>query len=224
MKSRLTDMASRRGGFTLLEVLIAIFILSLVMSTVYVSYTGTLKVSRQVEEEGNIYKMARITMDRLIRDLSSLQPSGGTFYFTAEKEKIKNNEFHSLYFWSAAHLALEENEGQGSPAVIRYMVQEEGNEGGFSLWRADAAIAKPAQKKETADGYVICRHIEAFKLTFYDAQERETDVWDSGATASQGEPLPRSAKIELALTNPGNREKPYTFMTRVFLPSKKRTP
>ena len=71
----------RGTGFTLVEVLIAIFILSVVMSTVYVAYSGTLKVSRQMEEEGNAYKMARLTMDRIIRDLSSLQTSGGSFYF-----------------------------------------------------------------------------------------------------------------------------------------------
>ncbi|MGB5217214.1 MAG: prepilin-type N-terminal cleavage/methylation domain-containing protein [Smithella sp.] len=218
------DKIHRRTGFTLVEVLISIFILSVVMSTVYVAYSGTLKVSRQMEEEGNTYKMARITMDRIIRDLSSLQTSGGSYYFTAKKEKIQKREFHSLYFWSAAHLAFGVNEGEGSPATISYTIHEDNSEGSFSLWRADLAAARPSEKKETAEGYIACKNIDSFKLTFYDAEERETDSWDSSSTAGQGEQLPRSVKIELAIVNTNNKEKPYKFMTRIFLPSKKKTP
>ncbi|HNY50774.1 MAG TPA: prepilin-type N-terminal cleavage/methylation domain-containing protein [Smithella sp.] len=218
------DQMHRRTGFTLLEVLIAIFILSVVMATVYVSYSGTLRVSRQMEEEGNAYKMARLTMDRIIRDLSSLQTSGGSFYFIAKKEKIKNREFHSLYFWAAAHLAFGTNEGEGNPATIGYTIREDSGEESLSLWRADLAVAKPHEKEETADAFIICKNVDAFKLTFYDAEERETDVWDSSSTAGQGNQLPRSVKIELAIVNANNKEKPYKFMTRIFLPSKKKTP
>ena len=218
------DKIHRRSGFTLVEVLVSIFILSVVMSTVYVAYSGTLKVTRQMEEEGNTYKMARLTMDRIIRDLSSLQTSGGSFYFTAEKEKVKNSEFHSLHFWSAAHLAFGANEGESSPATISYTIREDNPEGSFSLWRADVAAAKPHEQEEKAEAYIICKNIDSFKLTFYDAESRETDVWDSSATAEQGKQLPRSAKIELAIVNANNKEKPYKFMTRIFLPSKKKTP
>ena len=37
----------RSGGFTLVEILIAIFILGLVLATVYASYSGILKTSHQ---------------------------------------------------------------------------------------------------------------------------------------------------------------------------------
>src|SRR5271169_1451866 len=98
------------SGFTLVEILIAIFILGLVMATVYVSYSGILKTAHQMEEEGNIYKMARTSMDRMITDLSSLQPSAGYFDLRAEKKKFNNREFHSISFWSASHLVFDENE------------------------------------------------------------------------------------------------------------------
>ena len=212
------------GGFTLVEILIAIFILGLVMSTVYVSYSGTLKVSHQIEEEGNIYKMARMTMDRMIRDLSSLQTSGGSFSLHAEKEKINKKEFHSLYFWSAAHLAFGENESESRPATITYYVHEDENEGSFSLWRSDVSGAKLSDKKETEEGYIICKNIDTFRLTFYDNEGRETDLWDSASISGQHAQLPASVKIELAMVNANDKEKPYKFMTRIFLPSRNLTP
>ena len=214
----------RLSGFTLVEVLIATLILGLVISTVYVSYTSVLRNSRQLESEGNIYKMARITMDRMTRDLSSLQLSGGSFFLNGEKEKINKNEFHALYFWSAAHLAFGENESDGSPATISYYVREDENEGHYSLWRFDIPGAKPGETKKIQEGYVICKDIDTFRLTFYDDSGRETDVWDSSSKSGHNALLPTSIKIELAIVNMNDKDKPYKFMTRVYLPSKNLTP
>jgi general secretion pathway protein J len=209
-------------GFTLVEILIAIFILSLVMATVYVSYTGILKTSRQLEEEGNIYKMARVSMDRLIKDLSSLQKSSGSFYLSAEKKKSGNREFHSVSFWSSSHLDFGENEGEERPAAISYYVQETDDGKSFSLWRTDVSGAKPDQTTKAESGFIICKNIEAFSLTFYDSAGGENDSWDSYTTGTdQTGNVPAAIKIELSLVNANDQEKPYKFMTKVFLPVKK---
>jgi prepilin-type N-terminal cleavage/methylation domain-containing protein len=211
----------RSCGFTLVEILIAIFILGLVMSTVYVSYSGILKTSHQLEEEGNIYKMARTSMDRMIKDLSSLQTTSGSFDLRAEKKTLSNREFYSLSFWSASHLAFGENEGTGRPAEISYYVQEDEGGGSFSLWRSDVSGAKPSPGKNASGGFVICQNVDSWSLRFYDSTGAELDSWDSSSSSSdqQGK-SPRAVKIELALVNINDKEKPYKFMTKVFLPVK----
>jgi general secretion pathway protein J len=211
------------GGFTLVEILIAIFILVLVMSTVYVSYSGILKNSRQLEEEGAIYKMARTSMDRIIKDLSSLQTSAGVFDLRAEKKTLSNREFYSIYFWSASHLVFSENDEEGRPASIGYDVREDEDHESFSLWRTDVSGAKPDKGKNTDGGFIICRNIDAFRLTFYDTEGRETDSWDSSSSTGGDNTgkTPAAVKIELFLVNTNDREKPYKFMTKVFLPVKK---
>jgi len=217
-----TEKNIHSGGFTLIEILLAIFILGMVMVTVYVSYSGTMKTSRQMEDESNIYKTARVTMDRMIKDLSSLQPSGGRFDFHAGKDTLNKKEFHSLYFWSASHLAFEENEDTGRPATIHYSVREDNSGESFSLWRSDVAGATPEDTKETEGGYVICKNIESFRLTFDDTEGRESDVWDSSSISGQSAQIPASVKIELALVNLNDRDKPYKFMTKVYFPYKKK--
>ncbi len=212
----------KAGGFTLIEILLAIFILGLVMATVYVSYSGTMKTSRQMEDENNIYKMARVTMDRMIKDLSSLQPSGGRFDFHAEKTTLNGQEFHVIYFWSASHLAFGQNEDTGLPATIRYYVREDNDGERFSLWRSDVTGAKPEDTKDTEGGYVICKNIKSFRLTFDDTEGRESDLWDSLSISGQSAQIPASVKIELALVNINDKERPYNFMTKVYLPYKKR--
>jgi general secretion pathway protein J len=213
-----------RGGFTLVEILIAIFILGLVMATVYVSYSGILKTSHQLEEEGKIYKMARTSMERMIKDLSSLQSSSGSFDFRAEKKTLSKREFYSLSFWSASHLVFGENEGAGRPAAISYTVQEDEGGGSFSLWRSDVSGAKPSSGKNTSGGFIICQNVDSWSLRFYDSAGTELESWDSSSWAEQKGKAPVAVKIELALANLNDQEKPYKFMTKVFLPVKKLTP
>jgi general secretion pathway protein J len=219
--TRQMSVFQQSRGFTLVEILIAIFILSVVMATVYVSYSDVLKTSHQVEEEGDIYKMARSAMDRIIKDLSSLQTSAGSFDLRAEKKTLSSREFHSINFWSASHLVFSEQEEEGRPASIGYDVRANEDRESFSLWRTDVSGAKPDKGINTDGGFIICKNIETFRLTFYDAGGRETDSWDSSSSGgNQTNKAPAAVKIELFLVNANDPEKPYKFMTKVFLPVK----
>ena len=208
-------------GFTLLEILIAIFILGIVFTTIYAAYSGTLTVIKELGDDSRAYQMARITLDRMSRDLSSLQRFGDVFVLQSEKNRIGNREFGSLAFWSAAHLAFEEDGLSGPPASIAYFVKED-EDGGFSLWRSDVAGAKPPTDEKTSSGLIICQNLQAINLKFYDEGGRD---YESGDTAYSSDPQkgkpPVLIQIELILINARDTEKPYKFVTKVFLPVRK---
>jgi general secretion pathway protein J len=212
----------RSKGFTLVEIMIAILILGLVLSTVYTSYSYTMKIVHDIEYENNLYKMARTAMDRMIKDLSSLQLSSGSFDLRAEKKTLSKREFYYLSFWSASHLAFGENEGAGRPATISYYVAEDEGQDSFSLWRSDLSGAKPSKEKNISSGFVVCQNVDSWRLRFYDSTGRELESWDSSSSsADQKGKAPVAVKIELAMVNLNDKEKPYKFMTKVFLPVKK---
>ena len=58
-------------GFTLLEILLAFFIFSIVLTTLYTAYTGTFRNIDQAESQSDAYQMARIALERMIEDLES---------------------------------------------------------------------------------------------------------------------------------------------------------
>jgi general secretion pathway protein J len=212
----------RVSGFTLVEIMIAILILGLVLSTVYAAYSSTMKIVHDIEYENHLYKMARTAMNRMIKDLSSLQLASGSFDFHAEKKTLSNREFYSLSFWSASHLAFGENEGEGRPAAIGYYAVEDEGGGSFSLWRSDLSGGKPSKEKTISGGFVVCQNIDSWSLRFYDSMGREFESWDSSSfSADQKGKAPIAVKIELAMVNLNDKEKPYKFMTKVFLPVKK---
>lgn len=119
-------------------------------------------------------------------------------------------------------MTFGELEGEGRPATIGYYVTENPDGKSFSLWRSDATGMKPDETKKTEDGFIICKNIETFHLTFYDSAGGENDTWETSAGGGmhQGK-VPEAVKIELALVNDDDAQKPYKFMTRVFLPVNK---
>jgi len=222
MANRHAKTTAGRSGFTLVEILIAIFILSVVMATVYGSYSSIFKTSRETEAELEIYKMSRTALDRMIKDLSSLQPHTGSFILRADKESLNRRIFHTMSFWSASHLDFGESRSVERPALISYYVREDEGDKGFSLWRSDDPGANPEDTKKPDGGFMICRNIQEFRLTFYDANGSETDSWDSSSRSkgSEGNP-PRIVGIELFMVNPKDAGNPYKFMTKIFFPVKK---
>ncbi len=181
MTGQSTKKNGRVSGFTLVEIMIAILILGLALSTVYVSYSYTMKMVHDIEYEDQLYKMARTTMDRIIKDLSSLQLSSGAFDFHADKQTLGNREFYSLSFWSASHLAFGESEGEGYPVAISYYVQEDESGESFSLRRSDLTSAKPSKNKSVGSGFVVCQNVDTFSLRFYDSTGSELESWDSSS-------------------------------------------
>ena len=207
-------------GFTLLEIMIAVFILGVVLTTIYAAYTGTLRVIRDIEDESVIYKMARITLDRMTKDLVSLQRFEGKFFLHSERKAIGVSEFGSLTFWCASHLVFEQDELPGAPASITYFVKRD-KEGEFSLWRSDVLEARPSVEDKTDRGVIICQNIQGFDFRFFDESVRQYDQWDTRSSSTQKDKPPAMMEIDLIMANGTDPEKPYKFTTKIFFPVRK---
>ena len=95
-----TRLSGNRKGFTLLEILIATFILAVVITTVYAAFNGTFRIIKDSEEDSIIYDMARATMQRLLNDLDNAAVSAGKFVFIAREAKVPDAGFVDLTFAS----------------------------------------------------------------------------------------------------------------------------
>ncbi len=68
-------MSGKQRGFTLIEVLLAIFIGSLVLTSVYGIFTSVSNARNRLEVEGEVYHQMRIFFDRIGGELRSLRGS-----------------------------------------------------------------------------------------------------------------------------------------------------
>ena len=210
------------NGFTLIEILIAVLILGIVLTTVFASYTGTFRIIRDAEADAETYGMARTALDRMTRDLEAVAPWKGAFTFRARPHGLGKREFTRVIFRSAAHVAFVEREAAEGIAVIEYGIEEttDGTEkGGYTLYRSDSLRRDP-EKEGNGDGkYPLCSRIENLTYRFFDAAGREYDTWEDGAAEeAQKKRAPAMVEIRLVLMNEKDPERPFPFMTRVRLP------
>jgi general secretion pathway protein J len=206
-------------GFTLIEILIAVFILGIVLSTVYVSYTGTFRIIRETREDAEIYGMARNALDRMVRDLQSAAPWRGGFTFMTKTDNLGGQEFLRLTFRAAAHVAFSDREVPGGIAVIEYRVEEGTEKAGYALVRSDSLYRDPGKEESLPGGYLLSDRIEALTYRFTDEAGKEYESWDSGGQVEvQRKKAPAGVLIRLSLVNSADKERPYRFMTRVRIP------
>jgi len=209
---------SPNRGFTLIEILVAVLILGVVLSTVYASYTGTFRIIRETETDAELYGMARTVLERMSRDLEAAAPWKGALTFLAKPYTLGDREFTRLTFRSAAHIAFGEKEESAGIAVIGYNIEEGTEKAGYILSRSDSLRRDP-EKEETAGGFPLCDQIETLTYLFYDTTGKEYETWDSGGDVeAQKKKAPAMVEIRLGLVNEKDREHPHPFMTRIKLP------
>jgi general secretion pathway protein J len=228
------DSKPSQKGFTLLEVLIAMFIFAVVLSTLYVAYTGTFRNIEETESQADLYQMARIVLERMTEDLESVYMAAQTKEATGEEtvEEDQSTRFvgtmaetegkrlDTLRFASKAHIVFNGGEPYPGTAEIVYYVRENsGEEGGFTLYRTDRANFLHREEEATG-GWILCDHLYAIQFTYYDEQGGAYDNWDSTDEAFKDK-LPSGVSILLELVNKDNPESPLKFMTGVALPMSK---
>ncbi len=208
----------RAKGFTLIEILIAVFILGIVLSTVYASYTGTFRIIRATETDAELYGMARTVLERMTRDLEATATWKGAFTFAARPYYLGDREFTRLIFRSTAHIASGEREEPAGIAVIEYGVEEGTEKEGYALSRSDSLYRDPEKEAAPAGGFLLCDRVETLTYRFFDSAGKEYETWDNGDNEAQKKKAPMMVEIRLGLVNEKDREHPFPFMTRVRLP------
>ena len=219
--ARCTLHASSPRGFTLVEILVAIAILAVVLSTIYVSYLSTMRIVKSLEYGDEIYYMARITLERMVLDLQSACKEKDAYEFSTLQDSTGKLPLKGVTFLSRAHLDFSGPGDSMAVAQISYELEGDPESGGFSIVRRD--VLRQGQGREGGEGHLLCRRLQFVNLRFYDANGREYTLWDSRAgSEAQRNSIPSAVLIELDFINPDDAARPYKFMTRLLLPGSAR--
>ncbi len=209
---------SKKNGFTLIEILIAIFILTTVLTTVYAAYTGTFRLMKDTRRGDKIYSMARTAMNRMTKDIESVCGYRNSFRFASGE--IEKEGFMELSFLSSAHLNFYDEKSSGI-AVISYFVVEDDEKDGYIMKRKDELYLDKIEEEEVLrdGGYIVCEGLQSLTYKFYDTIGEEYDSWDSESDSkAQNDKVPSVVSIQMDFINPDDKDRPYRFMTKVFLP------
>jgi general secretion pathway protein J len=213
-----------KRGFTLVELLLAIVILGLVVTTVLVSYNTVFSTTDALEISSNLYEMAKNCLKQMTVDLESIYINQPPVYREPEfddepsdfrvvglSKDLSGTGFAQLRFTSRAHLPLENSLRRGIAEIVYYVQTRE--DGSKVLKRSDNLYPYPEFEEKGSDP-TLCEHVKSLAFTFLDDEGSENDSWDSESdTFAYG--TPRAIGIELEI---GDESSSHTFRTLVKLP------
>jgi general secretion pathway protein J len=195
-------------GFTLVEVLVAISILAILLTSVYGIFSSVSLARERLDDDSADYHRARVLFDRLGRELR------GTYFQARSRDlvfagsQVDDRSFEFELTTSAVSPLSQTGSGL---ARIHYLLieDEEDTEDGRVLLRSEHPVHESVD--ETAAGMMrLIPGIEAMTLRFYaDGQWQTTwNGMDSG--------LPELVEIALRLRSGGNE--PVDFISAFEVP------
>ncbi len=202
----------RNKGFTLMEILIAVVIFGVLMTTLYTAFnsftSSTTAVSQTLTEDERV----RTLLNVLEMDLNALfitrppryvRPETSSdrdlFSFKGVQEENSGISVARLGFASLNHLAFGPLNHPGVAKIVYYARSNE--EGGIDLCRSDRLRPFDDPVENPCDP-VLIRNIQGFELIYVDAKGDEQTDWDS-ESSTFGYTVPRSVKLKITLKTQG---------------------
>lgn len=211
-------------GFTLLEILIALFIFGVMVTTIFGSFKFVFGSVDTIEKGMTDYDMAKDCFNRMIGDLHALHVAQPPAYRPPENADGQDpyrivgdvtfsgeTGFGRLRFTSLAHVPLGKDKRTGIAEIIYYAEQQ--TDGSHVIKRSDRLeFAEPYEEK--SNDPILCENVRSLEFTFINSEGEDGRIWDSDSSDFDYA-TPRAIRIKLTL---GTDENPHTFETMVVLP------
>ena len=190
----------RRDGFTIIELLIAIAILSIIMSVLYKSFTASTEGIKRAETVDDINSTVRVIFLKLMDDINSayLDKNNKNTKFVGDSKRDKELPQDSLSLTSLSNLRMIKDAKETDLHEIGYYLKEDYNyqrqEKKLSLFRREKKTIGVEPVLEGGETYELTDEIAGIGFNYYDGATWK-DKWDSRITKT----LPNAVEVEIIL-------------------------
>ena len=183
------------GGFTLVEILVALGIFSLVLAAIYSSWTAILRASKVGTEAAAAVQRARMAGRTIEESLSSVQSYAQNmklYAFVAD-----NSSDSTLSFVSRLSPSFPRSGKFGDFSVRRVTFSvEQGRDGSRDLVLRQNPVLMDLDKEEKEVPLILAKNVKEFKTEFWDLRLQDwVDEW------KQTNQIPVLVKVSLKLAD-----------------------
>lgn len=185
--------AMANKGFTLIEILVAVVIFSILMTTIFSSFKAFVMSSDHIQTAISRDETMGPPLKIISRDLMiahcSLPPAyvkpdtrstPDPFRLLGSQENVGGEEFSRVRFVSRGLLTVQGDEHERLVQIIYYV--RANDNGGFDLCRSESLPPWEDGVENDCDPLLI-RDISAFELSFFNGENEMFTQWDSDAEA-----------------------------------------
>ncbi|MFH2092694.1 MAG: prepilin-type N-terminal cleavage/methylation domain-containing protein [Pseudomonadota bacterium] len=213
-----------RKGFTLMEVMVAIVVFSIIMLVVFSSFHAFISSADSIKSSINEYERVRVALERMCEDMKLIhmvQPPRymipefdappDPFGMAGSQTSVGGSLFSRVAFASLARVILDSKAVRHISTIIYYVRQNQDNS--FDLCRSDQLPGIAEQVNPCRDP-ILLKNIQVFQINYVDAQGNTKNNWDSDSSdVDYAMPVRLDIRLKLA----GN-DTAGVFETAVFLP------
>ncbi len=176
-------------GFTLVEIMVAVAIAALLLSTIYGVFQTVAGAKQRLDQEGENYHVARVIFDRLSRELRGA-------YVPASHQGSRfegGTNAQGETYLSFTTTASTRQGGSGGVSEVGYLLQQDRDNpaGRKVLERSEQGLTSAAQIDQV---YRIASGIETLTLRFFDQ-----GTWNEQWPATNPVRLPQAVEIGLQM-------------------------
>jgi general secretion pathway protein J len=215
----------RESGMTLVEAMIAIAILTIVMTMVYGGFSQTMR-NRAIMEEGmDRAHVVRVAMERMAREISQafvsihLNPNATLVTMRTVFHGRHEGEGSRLDFTSFSHRRLFRDAHESDQNELGYFLTHHRNEDGddtVALVRRESRRIDDAPE-EGGQLTIMIDDVRELSFRFLDPQSQQwVDDWDTNGLETNR--LPAQVMIRLVVPALGDHDDDEVYATRTWIP------
>jgi general secretion pathway protein J len=209
------------AGFTLIEVIIAVAITSMMALMVMGTFRQVDRAHEITRDQGDRYAAAQLALSRLSRELSMAYLSDHYDKTTNRSLRERPTAFigkdDELLFTTFAHERLARDAKESDQEAVEYTVGSDPDEPGEEVLfrrqksRIDEELDRGGRKDVVAD------HVTSFRLQYFDPKRNDwVREWSTKSTEHPND-LPTRVRVELEFKLPAGRTEKLSTEARITL-------
>ena len=200
------ELRARDKGFTLLEVLVAFFIFTILLGLLYESVRSTASLARRTRDKNRTNINIELAFMKIRQEMISvyINTNDPLTYFIGSPQYSAEDEHDTLLFTSLAQTRLMQNAPVSHLEGVQYIVLPEKKGNGYLLaHEQDTNLLSFGSQAVVADP--LLHHIKSFRILYFDGHEW-TNQWNS----LQSHLVPLLVKMEISIKKKNESVKTFT--------------
>lgn len=206
---------SNNQGFSLVEILVAVMILAIITSTIWLSFSASLDTQFETRQMDERIHEVRSALDRIAMEISMA-------YLSTQQSRDKRTQTlflgknlgdsDRIDFNSFSHLRMLKNAKESDQCELSYYTESDGEN--FILYRREDPLIDD-DSESGGNRFILLENVTAFNLRYYDPTRKSwVDDWDTERRAYRHR-LP--GQVEIKITYKNTRDEEETLQTRTLI-------